>query len=99
MFFKSKWNDKKEAEYIELRNETRQNVIPIIKDCVFEIEAHRQIATKTDLWTDREYKEMVQDMLDEAIKHFEDMDPREILDDLTERKLKKLGAKVIKVEI
>ena len=99
MFFKKDEKKKLEKEWLKLREETRENVKPVIQDLVTELVGHMQISAKTDLWSKEEYEAMLKEMFDEAVKHFEDMDPREILDDLTERKLKKIGAKVIKVEI
>ena len=95
MFFKKK----EDKEYAALKEETRQNIAPHIKHQVFEIEAHRQIAIKTDLWTDEEFKAMIGGYLEEAKEHFKDMDPKDILEDRITSIAHKVGAKVIEVRL
>ena len=95
MFFKKK----EDKGYEALKEETRKNIAPHIKRQVFEIEAHRQMATKTDLWTDEEFKDMIEVFRTEAQEYFKDMDPKEILDERMHSFVEKLGAKVIEVRI
>jgi len=99
MFFKKNDKDKMEQQYLELREETRENVKPVIQDLVTELVGHMQISAKTDLWSKEEFEAMVGEMIKESADRYKSMDPSEILDDLTERKMKKLGAKVIEVRI
>ncbi len=99
MFFKKNDKDKMEQQYLELREETRENVKPVIQDLVTELVGHMQISAKTDLWSKEEYEAMLKEMFDEADKRFKEMNPSEILDEMTKNKLKKIGAKVIEVRI
>ena len=99
MFFKKNDREKTEKEYLELREETRKTVEPVIRDLVTELVGHMQISAKTDLWSKEEYEAMLKRLFDEADKRFKDMNPSEILDEMTKDKMKKLGAKVIEVRI
>lgn len=99
MFFKKNDKDKMEQQYLELREETRENVKPVIQDLVTELVGHMQISAKTDLWSKEEYEAMLKEMFDEADKRFKEMNPSEILDEMTKNKLKRIGAKVIEVRI
>lgn len=96
MFFKKK------KSLNESMEEARQNMMSFLHDIYYEIEAQRQIAEKTGLFTNKEFAQYMEDTLNEASEFYDDMDPDEIMAERIGNKIKKMiGAddmKVVKVE-
>ena len=96
MFFRKK------KELDDLTVKAKEAVKDIVRNNCFEIEAQRQIAVKTDLFTNEEFAEFMEDALNEASIVYDDMDPDEIIAERIGNKIKTmLGAddmKVVKVE-
>ena len=97
MFFKKK------KEFDASKEEAKQNMRNFLHDMYYEIEAQRQIAVKTGLFTNDEFAEFMQDSLNEASIFYDDMKPEEILDEHIANKMDKIinsdNVKVIKVEL
>lgn len=101
MIFRKKNKIEKAVDASE--KEARRAVESMVQEMCYEIEAHRQIAVKTGLFTNDEFAEFMEDSLNEASIFFDDMKPEEILDERIANKMDKMfnsdNVKVIKVEL
>lgn len=97
MFFRKK----KEIE--ASKEEAREAMKNFLHDIFYEVEAQRQMATKSELFTNEEFVQFMEDTLNEASEVYDDMTPREILDERIKSKMDKVvnadNVKVIKVEL
>lgn len=84
MFFRKK----KENE--DLKAEAREAMESFLHDIYYEIEAHRQIAEKTGLFTNEEFAQYMEDTLNEASEFYDDMDPDEIMAERIGNKIKRM---------
>lgn len=84
MFFRKK----KENE--DLKAEARESMESFLHDIYYEIEAQRQIAEKTGLFTNKEFAQYMEDTLNEASEFYDDMNPDEIMAERIGNKIKKI---------
>ena len=80
MIFRKKKN-KVEKAVDALEKEARRAVEATVQEMCYELEAQRQIAVKTDLFTDEEFTDMAEEYSFLASEYFEDMDAEEILNE------------------
>ena len=80
MIFRKKKN-KVEKAVDALEKEARRAVEAMVQEMCYELDAQRQIAVKTDLFTDEEFTHMAEEYSFLASEYFEDMDAEEILNE------------------
>ena len=79
MFFRKKNKIEKAVDALE--KEARRAVEAMVQEMCYELEAQRQIAVKTDLFTDKEITNMAEEYSLMASEHYECMDAEEILNE------------------
>lgn len=80
MIFRKKKN-KVEKAVDALEKEARRAVEAMVQEMCYELEAQRQIAVKTDLFTDEEFTDMAEEYSFLASEYFDDTDAEEILNE------------------